>query len=131
MFFRMIPANTQQDKMSSIGLLSLLMYQRFCIGLPTLIPCILWIVFANAPAKGNVVPNPAQYEATLILEKPLAELGAFILFNTIGEEVMRTEVSAETQRMDFGTAALVTGVYHYRVISPAGLVGNGRLSVVR
>ena len=79
----------------------------------------------------GVVPNPARDGATLVLGEPLEEGGVFILFNSVGVEVMRLDVPAKEPRMSFGTSRLATGVYHYRVLSPMGLVGNGRLSIVR
>ncbi len=79
----------------------------------------------------GVVPNPARDGATLVLGEPLEEGGVFILFNSVGVEVMRLDVPAKEPRMSFGTSRLATGVYHYRVLSTLGLVGNGRLSIVR
>ncbi len=79
----------------------------------------------------GVVPNPARDGATLVLGKPLEEPGVFILFNPVGKEVMRLKVPAEEYRMSFATSGLATGVYHYRVVTDLGLVGNGRLSIVR
>ena len=79
----------------------------------------------------GVVPNPARDGATLVLGKPLDEAGTFILFNAVGEVVMRLDVPAEEYRMSFATSGLATGVYHYRVVNLTGLVGNGRLSIVR
>ncbi|MBK6894670.1 MAG: hypothetical protein IPH00_16465 [Flavobacteriales bacterium] len=79
----------------------------------------------------GVVPNPARDGATLVLGKPLEEPGVFILFNSVGKEVMRLNVPAEDYHMSFATSGLATGVYHYRVVTDLGLVGNGRLSIVR
>ncbi|MBK6894766.1 MAG: T9SS type A sorting domain-containing protein [Flavobacteriales bacterium] len=76
-------------------------------------------------------PTPARDGATLVLGKPLDEAGTFILFNAVGEVVMRLDVPAEEYRMSFATSGLATGVYHYRVVNLTGLVGNGRLSIVR
>lgn len=79
----------------------------------------------------GVVPNPARDGATLVLDKPLEDGGFFIVLNSVGEEVMKLEVPAEAYRMSFRTSGLASGVYHYRVVTALGPVGNGRLSIVR
>ncbi len=78
----------------------------------------------------GVVPNPARDGATLVLGKPLEETGTFILFNTVGVEVMRLDVPAEEYRMSFVTSGLASGVYQYRVVTSLGLEGNGKLSII-
>ncbi|MBK6894731.1 MAG: hypothetical protein IPH00_16775 [Flavobacteriales bacterium] len=57
----------------------------------------------------GVVPNPARDGATLVLGEPL-EAGVFILFNSVGVEVMRLHVPTEEPRCPFSTSRLATGV---------------------
>lgn len=92
------------------------------------------IVKSLKPMDANivgVVPNPARDGATLVLSTPLEEAGNFIVYNSVGEVVMRLDVPAKEPRMSFGTSGLASGVYHYRVVSTEGSVGNGRLCIVR
>ena len=79
----------------------------------------------------DVVPNPARDGATLMLGNPLEKAGTFILLNSIGKEVIRLDVPAAEYRTSFSTSGLATGVYHYRVVNSNGLIGNGRLSIIR
>lgn len=92
------------------------------------------IVKSMATAEPNaltVVPNPASDEATLVLTKPLDEPGVFVLFDAIGAEVMRYTIPVETPRFAFSTSALAPALYHYQVRGPAGVLGNGKLTIVR
>ncbi|MDX9750628.1 MAG: hypothetical protein RBT71_06070 [Flavobacteriales bacterium] len=92
------------------------------------------IVKSMATAEPNaltVVPNPASDEATLVLTKQLDEPGVFVVFDAIGAEVMRYSIPIETPRFDFSTASLAPALYHYQVRGPAGVLGNGKLTIVR
>lgn len=79
----------------------------------------------------GVVPNPARDEATLVLDRPLDEVGAFVVYNTVGKEVMRLVVPTEELRVPFSTGDLAQGMYHYRVMTSRGMVGQGKWSIVR
>jgi len=35
------------------------------------------------------------------------------------------------QGLAFGTAALAPGLYHYKVLAAGGVIGNGKLTIVR
>lgn len=83
------------------------------------------------PNALTVVPNPASDEATLVLTKPLDEPGVFVLFDAIGAEVMRYTIPVETPRFAFSTSDLAPALYHYQVRGPAGVLGNGKLTIVR
>lgn len=76
-----------------------------------------------------VVPNPARDYATLVLDKPLDGPGVFLLFNAVGQEVLREAIPMELARMEFSTASLAPGLYHYLVRGPAGRVGEGKLAI--
>ncbi len=78
-----------------------------------------------------VVPNPAMDAATLVLHEKLDGPAVFVVFNTLGSEVMRVELSAETLRLSFSTERLAPALYHYQVRGPAELIGEGKLSIIR
>ena len=79
----------------------------------------------------SVLPNPTNTEATLVLARPLEGLGTLTVYNTVGEEVLRVNIPAETPRTVFNTSRLAPGIYHYAVLSPGGTLGNGKVTIVR
>lgn len=79
----------------------------------------------------SVVPNPATNEAALVLTNSLDEPGVFILFDAIGAEVFRHVVPVGIPRMTFNTASLAESLYHYQVRGPSGIIGVGKLTIVR
>jgi hypothetical protein len=78
-----------------------------------------------------VVPNPASDEATLVLEHELEEPGTFVVYDALGAEVMQQAIPIEMPRMAFSTASLVPALYHYQVRGPSGIIGVGKLTIVR
>lgn len=78
-----------------------------------------------------VVPNPASDEATLVLNRELEGPGTFVVYDAVGAEVMRQAVPIEMPRMAFSTASLAPALYHYQVRGPSGIIGVGKLTIVR
>jgi hypothetical protein len=78
-----------------------------------------------------VVPNPAVDEATLVLTEQLYGPGVFVVFDAIGAEVMRLMIPVEQERFTFSTTDLAPAMYHYQVRGPSGLLGDGKLTIVR
>jgi hypothetical protein len=79
----------------------------------------------------SVVPNPATNEAALVLTNSLDEPGVFILFDAIGAEVFRHVVPVGIPRMSFSTGSLAEALYQYQVRGPSGIIGVGKLTIVR
>ena len=79
----------------------------------------------------SVIPNPATDEATLVLTRTLDEPGMFILYDAIGAEVMRYVVPPDMLRVAFSISSLAPALYHYQVRGVSGVIGGGKLSVVR
>ncbi len=82
-------------------------------------------------ASLSIVPNPARDEATLVLSEPLVEQGDLVLFDAIGNEVIRYRIPKEVARFQFSTGLLAPALYHYRVIASTEIIGNGKLTIVR
>ncbi|MBL7965321.1 MAG: hypothetical protein JNM31_15905 [Flavobacteriales bacterium] len=78
-----------------------------------------------------VIPNPAVDEASLILARTLDGPGTFIVYDALGTVVMRQALPNEMPRMHFSTASLVNAHYHYEVRGPTGVIGSGKLVIVR
>lgn len=78
-----------------------------------------------------VVPNPASDEATLVFDRELDEPGVFVVYDAVGAEVMRHVVPIEMPRLAFSTASLPPALYHYQVRGPSGVLGLGKLTIVR
>ncbi len=57
--------------------------------------------------------------------------GAFILYDAIGAEVMRFMVPNDQFHVPFSTAQLAPALYHYQVLGNTGIVGEGKLSIIR
>gem|GEM_PF-3325567 len=85
----------------------------------------------QAPSVVSVVPNPASDEATLVLTRTLAEQGVLMAYNAVGEEVMRVAIPMDTPRMTFNTSSLAPALYYYKVLLRTGVLGNGKLTIVR
>ncbi len=79
----------------------------------------------------SVVPNPAKDEATLVLTREIEVPAWLTLYNAVGSEVLRMLVPKGTMRLPFTTTNIAPGLYHYAVLSSGGLVGNGKLTIVR
>ncbi|MBV6404522.1 MAG: hypothetical protein IT228_00635 [Flavobacteriales bacterium] len=78
-----------------------------------------------------VIPNPAVDEATLVLDHELDEPGSFVVYDAVGAEVMRQVVPIDMPRLAFSTASLAPALYHYQVRGPSGVIGVGKLTIVR
>jgi hypothetical protein len=79
----------------------------------------------------SVVPNPTSDEATLVLAEPLDAPGVFIVYDALGAEVLRHLVAAESLRHIVNTEALAPALYYFQVRGSAGLLGVGKLTIVR
>jgi len=79
----------------------------------------------------SVVPNPASDEASLVLSLETTEPAYLTLHNTVGSEVLRVFVPKGVVRHSFSTANIAPGLYHYKVLSGGGLLGDGKLTIVR
>lgn len=79
----------------------------------------------------GVKPNPTRGQATLVLVEELNAPAVFILFNIIGTEVMRYALPVETVRFEFSTTTLSPALYYYQVRGPSGLIGDGKLSIIK
>lgn len=79
----------------------------------------------------HVQPNPARDQATLVLDQPFDGQGVFVLVNMVGQEVFRKAIPMELARMEFSTASMAPGLYHYQVRGPSGKVGEGKLAITR
>ena len=79
----------------------------------------------------SIVPNPAADEATLVLLQQLDEPVGLIIFDAVGAAVLRHSIPGETPRFSFNTASLAPALYHYLVLGPSGIVGGGKLTIVR
>ncbi|MBV6405675.1 MAG: T9SS type A sorting domain-containing protein [Flavobacteriales bacterium] len=92
------------------------------------------IVKSLSQSHGNVVrvvPNPAHDEATLLLMEEAGNRTHLTLFNAVGSEVLRSPVPKGTSRHVFSILSLAPGLYHYIVLSNGGLMGDGKLTIVR
>ncbi len=83
------------------------------------------------PKAMALLPNPARDEVTLLLEQPLDGPGQFVVYNALGAEVLRLPLEAQAEQYTLGTANLAPAIYHYQVRGPAGVVGTGKLTIVR
>lgn len=79
----------------------------------------------------GVVPNPAKDQATLMLSEQLNAPAVFVIFNSMGSEMMRFGLPVETMQYEFSTGALSPALYHYQVRGPSGLIGRGKLTIIR
>jgi len=79
----------------------------------------------------SVIPNPATNEATLVLTETLNEPGVFVVFDALGAEVLRSVVPVQTLRWSMNTELLAPAMYQYQVRGPSGLLGVGKLTIVR
>jgi len=83
------------------------------------------------PRACTMIPNPAHDQATLVLPVPLAEQAWLVLTNALGAEVLRSVVPVQTLRWSMNTELLAPAMYQYQVRGPSGLLGFGKLTIVR
>lgn len=79
----------------------------------------------------SIIPNPASDEATLVLSREMEGSSTLIMYDAIGAEVLQSSIPGRTTRLAFSTAALAPGLYHYKVLGAGGVIGNGKLTIVR
>ncbi len=79
----------------------------------------------------SVIPNPARDEASLVMPQELKDPGTLIIYDALGAEVLRSSIPAETMRFAFSTAALSPALYHYMVLTVEGVIGYGKLTILR
>jgi len=79
----------------------------------------------------TIVPNPARDRAELVLTEELPAPAAMFIYNAFGSEVARHELPAGTVRFELGTSGLAPALYHYQVRGPSGLIGRGKLTIIR
>jgi hypothetical protein len=79
----------------------------------------------------SIVPNPANDEAALVLNREVPEPVYLTLYNAMGSEALRVFVPKGVVRHAFSTANIAPGLYHYTVLSGGGLLGHGKLTIVR
>ena len=83
------------------------------------------------PTALSGLPNPAMDEAVLVLDEVLEEPGTLVVFDALGGGVLRLLIPADQRRTPFSTCALAPGLYHYYVIGTGGVIGRGKLTIVR
>lgn len=76
-------------------------------------------------------PNPAREEVMLMLEQSLDHPGQFIVYNALGAVAMHAPLEAEAVQHILDTRTLPPGLYQYQVRGPTGLVGTGKLAIIR
>ena len=86
-------------------------------------------VVEKDPNAVQMLPNPANKMATLVLTTPLETSGWLVFYNSLGAEVMTLRIPAEQKQFTFGTATLAPGMYHYLVRSAESQLGEGKLSI--
>ena len=79
----------------------------------------------------SVIPNPARDEASLVMPQELKDPGTLIMYDALGAEVLRSSIPAETMRFAFSTTALSPALYHYKVLTVEGVIGAGKLTILR
>jgi hypothetical protein len=85
----------------------------------------------KALAQGEVViyPNPATTQITI--EYACATDGEFVLFNSIGQEVLRTMLGRDIKKVSLLTNDLSLGVYTYKCIFAGCESVNGKLTILK
>lgn len=92
------------------------------------------IIVKNLNEQTNtamVIPNPAVDEATLVLGRALDVPGVFVVYDAVGAELMRQAIPIEISSIAFSTASLAPALYHYQVRGPSGIIGVGKLTILR
>ncbi|MBL7965323.1 MAG: hypothetical protein JNM31_15915 [Flavobacteriales bacterium] len=79
----------------------------------------------------SVIPNPARDEASLVMPQELKVPGTLIMYDALGAEVLRSSIPASTMRFAFSIAALSPALYHYKVLTVEGVIGDGKLTIIR
>ncbi len=85
---------------------------------------------STAPAV-MIIPNPASDRAVLLCESPMTASGALVLRDALGREALRIALAQETMSVEFNTAALKPGPYHFVVECNGQQLGDGKFVVVR
>ena len=84
-----------------------------------------------ATSSVRIIPNPAMATATLQLSAPLAAPATLVIRDALGTEVMRSRVPGQISTWQVGLEPLAPALYHYQLVSAEGVMGEGKLTIVR
>ena len=79
----------------------------------------------------QVLPNPANDQATLFYQLNQDVLGTFILQDAVGQVVQRHALESSAGQLSFSTESLPPGLYHFVLWPSVGATSSGKLVVVR
>jgi hypothetical protein len=77
----------------------------------------------------KVYPNPANTQITIAY---ISEAnGQFLLYNTLGEVVLKTTLSKENSKTQITITDVATGIYHYEIIFAGREKTVGNISILK
>ena len=77
----------------------------------------------------KVYPNPANTQITIAYKSEVN--GQFILYNTLGEVVLKTTLSKENSKTQIAISDMATGIYHYEISFVSKEKVLGKLNILK
>jgi len=78
-----------------------------------------------------IYPNPSSVQASLRYKLPNDIDGWFMVYNIIGNELLRLSISAKNSERIFNCEHFSEGLYIYKILSKGKLVSFGKFSIIR
>ena len=75
----------------------------------------------------TIYPNPASTQITISYQSK--KDGVFILYNTLGEIVMKTQLSSQNTKVHLTLLDIANGVYHYKIEFTDCLLAQGNITI--
>ncbi|MBK8143880.1 MAG: T9SS type A sorting domain-containing protein [Bacteroidetes bacterium] len=77
----------------------------------------------------NIYPNPTSQQLTI--EYECKTDGEFILYNSLGQEILKTTLTNENKKVSLLTNDLSVGVYSYKCIFAGCESKNGKITIIK
>jgi hypothetical protein len=81
----------------------------------------------NGEQSIAIYPNPASTQITISYQSK--KDGVFILYNTLGEIVMKTQLSSKNTKVQLTLLNIVSGIYHYEIQFMDGQQSKGNITI--
>ncbi len=80
--------------------------------------------------SAKLYPNPTNESATLIYKIDSDCKAQFLLFNSLGQQVLNLNLNTDNEKLAFSTSQMLQGIYHYVILCNGTRIDNGKFVVI-
>lgn len=74
----------------------------------------------------NVYPNPTSSSTSFNFSSPLTENCNLYLYSSTGKQLVVNEIKKGTTNLDIDLSNMSSGIYYYKIVSEAEVIGSGK-----